>query len=263
MRSHRKRVGVSLFFLGLAGCVAASAQQVSQPLQANGNYLTAVPSRLLPFLNSYGDRLQKAGNERLTVTGTYHDANGDSPALLITELPGKARLTISGATKKDLVFDGAQSAAAVGAIDLDDLDILETFQNDSTEAFFFSYAGAGVRFLGGRFRAGNDKSADYKGPYYEVYELVGKAAVRGTTPLQQKLYYFDGATGLLAKTRYKIQRKSAAIDVQTVYSNWKTTQGQSVPGKIERFENGTSVLSFTAVSIALSGLAADAAFSHQ
>ena len=86
--------------------------------------------------------------------------------------------------------------------------------------------------------------------------------MRPGTPVQQKVFYFDSQIGQFARCRYKIQSNGDVVDVQTRYSEWTKVNGQLLPGKIERFENGVSVFAFTAGSSMVSQALNDGIFDN-
>jgi hypothetical protein len=221
----------------------------------------ALPSRVAGLVSVLGNRLYTPGNERVTLTGVYTDSTGANSAVLTTEIPGKVRLAIGGATPKVLLFNGTNTSVggmpAAGA----DQDVLESLQSDAVEGFFFSFSASAGHLLGGLFRMDGGTNPNYAGPYYDLWELVENVAVRPGAPFQQKVYYFDSNVGQFGRCRYKIQRNGVVIDVQTRYSQWTNSGGQLLPGRIERFEDGKSIFSFVAASAAVSAAASDGIFS--
>jgi hypothetical protein len=216
---------------------------------------------VLGLLFTYGNRLNTPGNERLTLTGSFTDVAGTSSATVITQIPGRVKVTIAGAASKTLIFNGTQATSNGAAATGTDLDLLESFQADTVENFFYSYGTtAAVRFLGARYRTDGKTTAGYTGPWYDIFELMQAVAVSGGGAARQKFYYFDSTTGRFAKARYAIQRGGQRVEVQTVYSGWTKTNGQSLPGQVERLENGVSVFTFTVTGGQLSVGTQDATF---
>jgi hypothetical protein len=139
--------------------------------------------------------------------------------------------------------------------------VLESLASDGLEGFFFSFSASAGHLLGGHFRMDGGANPNYAGPYYDVWEIFQQVAVRPGAPVQQKVCYFDSSSGQFYKCRYKIQRSGVVSDAQTRYSQWTNTNGQLLPGRIERFEDGVSVFSFVAASAVLSPAANDGIFS--
>ena len=247
-----------------AGLIPLGAQPA--PVTAAGSsksiyLIPALPSHVIGLLSVYGNRLTKPGNERLTLTGTFVDAAGSSAATIITEIPDKIRVLLTGAESKTLLFDGSQSSDNGAAPNATDQDVLESLQSDAAETFFYAFHGGAVRNLGARYRIDGGKNPSYNGPYYDIYQVVEPNAIRPGSPVTQKLYYFDSISGAFARTHYVIQNGGQPVAVETVYSNWTKSGGQSTPGRIERFENGNSVFSFTVASSQLSQAGDDSIFS--
>jgi hypothetical protein len=253
----------------LAGCCGISVllgQQGGTTGQTTrtGVYLTGgLPAQVQILLGYFGNRLQSPGNERLTLSGTYVDGAGTNSATLVTQIPSSVRLTVTGPSAKVLTFDGSQANSSLGAIAAADLNVLESLQSDSAESYFYSYGvTAAARYLGGLYRTDNGKNPAYAGPWYDIYELTLPVAVQPGSPREQKLYYFDSGTKLYTQSRYQTESGGKTVSVQTVYSNWSRVNGQVFPGRIERFENGTSVFSLAVSSSQLSAGANDGIFSQ-
>jgi hypothetical protein len=239
----------------------ATVTPVLVPSLPGSSYLNpALPSRVLGLATVHGNRFYTPGNERVTLAGTYTNSSGSSSAVLTIEIPGKVNLAIAGSAPKVLLSNGTQTSVSGTAAAGADQDILESLQSDGLEGFFFSFSASAGHLLGGHFRMDGGTSANYAGPYYDLWEVFQKVAVRPGTPLQQKVYYFDSNSGQFYKCRYKIQRGGKTVDVQTRYSQWAKTNGQLLPGRIERLEDGVSVFSFVAANAAVSTAANDGIF---
>src|SRR5829696_1091291 len=127
--------------------------------------------KLVWHLKAFGDRLEKPGIERLSITGTLARSDDSQTAVVaVLEFPDRLRLTIQkGAENRVITFDGEQANAAANSLDTADHDLIETLVYGTAEHFFATQMqGRATRFLGSRFRINNGSSADYNGPYYEV-----------------------------------------------------------------------------------------------
>lgn len=209
---------VRLLILGLAVSVLAGGgraqQQVQSPrLVARLSYIapTLVPSNVREYLMALGDRLQRAGKERLVLSGTYSDRSGAAgQAQLTWEAPGSLRLDRSGG--QALVFDGVAGVVNPAGLTEPELGILESLVQDSPEGFLYGFPqGCAFRFLGARFRADDGKSRDYQGPWFDIYETVVLVRVLSGTPLRQKHFYFDTRTKLFVKAKYVVQRGGTKV----------------------------------------------------
>ena len=106
--------------------------------------------RLAAHLNALGDRLEKSGKERLTVTGVLH-VSADSqarPIAVTLEFPDRFRIVIqNGPLSRVITSDRVEQRAA------DEPELIETLAYDSAEHFFSAQMqGNATRFLGARFR---------------------------------------------------------------------------------------------------------------
>jgi hypothetical protein len=251
--------------LALAFGGAVWGQSPTVAALSNSIYLKpGVTGHSTELLAVYGTRLQRPGNERLTLTGTFSSSTGNGSATVTAQIPGQVSVQISGPGAKTLQFDGTTALSNGASATGTDLDWLESFQSDTIETFFYS-AGktATFRFLGSHFRTDNGKTASYTGPYYDIFELVQPVAVKGSATPQQKFYYFDSSTRQFVKTRYRIVRGGQTVEVQTLYSNWTKSNGQSMPGQIQRLENGVVVFTMAVSNGQFSAGAQDGIFSSK
>jgi hypothetical protein len=156
--------------------------------------------------------------------------------------------------------NGVQNAAVLSNAEM---NVLESLGNDTPETFLYSVAGANkktaYRLIGGRFRTDNGKTPNYKGPWYDIFEVSGPVAA-GSSTIRQKFYHFDSQTKLLVRSQYQIQQAGAAVHVQTEYSNWTTSQGNAIPGQVLRRENGIVVFTLTIHSAVVSQQLKDGVF---
>jgi len=201
--------------------------------------------RLAPHLNALGDRLEKRGKERLTFTGVLRLAADSQPRQIgaTLEFPDRIRVVLqNGPQNRLLTFDGDETKAGSVPPANDELDLIETLAYDSAEHFFAAQTqGSAMRFLGTRFRTDDGSAADYDGPYYDVYKIGDQVKASGQERLA-KLYYFNSDTLLLERVTYVINRDGSEVNVETKLSDWRELEGQQVARRIERFENGKSVL---------------------
>ena len=189
-------------------------------------------------LSALEDRLEKPGRERLSVAGALSRAG--SPAEEVTavwEFPDRLRLTRhKGNQTRVIAFDGDQVKAGGNPLDEAEQDLMETLVYGSAEHFFDTQMeGMGTRFLGSRFRLDDGSSADYSGPYYDVYKVADQVKTSPDQREQLKLYYFNSETLLLERVTYEINRNGATVKVEERLGDWTKEQGQQVARRIERF----------------------------
>jgi hypothetical protein len=215
--------------------------------------------RLALNLSALGNRLEQPGKERLILMGTLRLAGEEKREFAaFLEFPDKLRLSFAGPKERVLIFDGQQTKALLTAAA--DLDLIETLVYDSAEHFFAAQMqGNATRFLGSRFRTDDGANPDYSGPYFDVYKIADQVKASGQER-PAKLYYFNSDTLLLERVSYLSNRGDAEISVETRLSDWRETNGQQVPRRIERLENGKPVFVVTLWSAAVAHRADDGMF---
>lgn len=256
---------ICLFVLSwLSGVLSAQGQGQGQDKPGHVS-----PGQIHGFgdrpLKALGQRMLKAGLERSTTAGTLTDAAGQSPVMFIRQLPGRARLERSGpGAGVLLVNDQGRGVSSRGQASEVELDLLESLVSDSVEAFFADMAdGASGRYLGAGFRANQDRSTTYRGPYYEIFDLFPIVGHRPSQPRKHKRFHFDMSTGLLGRVLYQQTAPNGAqILVETRFSEWLERGGEKVPALIERFEGGQRVLTFRSTSTAFEATRADGIFAR-
>jgi hypothetical protein len=110
-------------------------------------------------------------------------------------------------------------------------DLMETLVYGSAEHFFDTQMGGmATRFLGSRFRLDDGSSADYSGPYYDVYKVADQIKTSPDEREQLKLYYFNSETLLLERVTYEINRNGSTVKVEERLGDWTKEQGQEDGG---------------------------------
>jgi len=219
--------------------------------------------RLVQNLNALGNRLEKPGQERLALVGTWRVAGTAQPQEFAAtmEFPDKLRLTFAGPQNRVVTFDGQQTKATQTPA-ADELDLIETLAYDSAEHFFAAQMqGNAMRFLGARFRTDDGSTPDYDGPYFDVYKIADQIKT-SEQDRAAKLYYFNSDTLLLERVTYTLNRDGSEVNVETKLSDWRMVDGQQVARRIERFENGKSVSVLTIRSAGLGRRADDGIFAQ-
>jgi hypothetical protein len=209
----------------------------------------SLPVDVLEQVRALGDRMRTPGKEETLLTGQFTDASGKSKAIqVIHQISGMVR--IEGVREnRPLAFDGDLSR---GAVDRSDESLLETFVMDTVEGMAYSLrSGGAMQLLGRRFGPDARTVRDYKGPWFDIYEVTAPTRSRQDRQLRMKRYYFDSDTRLLISTRYTDPAVSPSQTVETRFSNWQQLDGSVYPGRIERYENGQ--LAFSIVVTTASG----------
>jgi len=231
-------------------------------IPANGFYVrrALLHPQLVPNLIALGDRLEKPGKERITLTGasTRLGESVPVPVVLILQLPDKVRLTKqTGLQIRTVTFDGQHACAA----DRSEEDLIETLAYDSVDHFFFSEMnGEATRFLGPHFRLGSDANGQSATPVYDIFEVTEPIRVGQVAREQTKSYYFNSATHLLDRVRYELNRDALTIKVEVLFKDWRLIQGQQLPATIVRLENNTPVATLTFISSMVSSAVEDGSF---
>lgn len=201
---------------------------------------------LRSLLAILGDRLTKAGKERVTYAGTLQRAGEDraSNFTLIWELPGRLRFEDFG-RQQITTFDGQTIFRSEAAATAFDDELLETLIFDSAEHLFVSQVrGAATRSLGKRFRLTEDSRSEYSGPFYDIFEVTETSPIRQESR-QRRQYFFNSDTQMLELVKYRVPRNNAETAVEVSLENWRGTDGQLFPGRIVRLEAQVPVLTLT------------------
>jgi hypothetical protein len=239
-----------------ATSTASSAPKIASPYIS----VASLPSPVRPCVGAFGTRIQVPGKERTTLDGTYSDKYGNTMAgRLVWQAPGNLRFERSGSLPV-LVYSAASGLLNTPSITAPDANFLESLLDDSAEAFFYGFGrGYAYRLTGERFRADDGKTPDYKGPWYDVYQVAGIPKSQPIAKQRWKTYLFDSTTKLLARTQYI---DSAGVQITTQFNKWSISSGQAYPGEIVRLENGVAVSSFTITGVTIGPAANDGLFSQ-
>lgn len=258
MFTRHKRI---VLFVSAALALSFSAARVASRKHSAGTApLTATASTqsryvrsgaLLPQLRwnlrAIGDRLEKPGKEQLVMAGTLAlpGSSTASAVSLTLRTPSRISLTVqTGLQIRTITFDG--TSASWAALSASDKDLVTTLFFDTAENFFFGQmAGSATRFLGFRFRPNAQSTL---GPFHDIY------AVRPINNLPSnlmgsKLFEFNSDSRLLDLVKYQIDRNGSYVPVEVRLSNWQDTNGQKVARRIERLENGTTVMTLIINSV--------------
>jgi len=211
-----------------------------------------------------GDRLEKPGKERLILIGALRRAskkNETRPARLILEFPDRLRLEEQDGVT---VYNNGDFTCSNGVPKKNEQDEVESLLFDFVDHFFAAQMqGAATRFLGSRFRLDDGANPHYMGPFYELYQVADRIAVKQEIREQPKLYFFNSDSLLLERVRYQIEGDGEPIKVEVIISGWRKVDGQQIPGTIIRTEGGAPVLSLSITSAAVGGKQNDGFFGAQ
>ncbi len=268
-------VAVTLSVVGFAATRAirrpkSQPRSIFAPLAVPASNTDAyVSSARLPWdlrwhLKKLGDRIAKPGKERITMVGTIK-RGGDAQALpmsLTIEFPDHLHLAFQDGVRQRVVnFNGSGAVGVGGPLTTTERELIESLVYDTEEHFLSSQTqGMATRFLGQRFRTDDGTTPNYNGPYYDLYEMTDQVKSDSEVRLQTKIYCFDSDNLFLQRVRYEIQRSGSPVTIETRLSNWQQTQGQEIPQRIVRWENGQPVMDLTVTSLAISARQDDGSF---
>jgi hypothetical protein len=216
-------------------------------------------------LGALGDRLERPGREQLMLSGTMARGGGGGPShvQLVRQFPSLLRaVEQSGGGTSVVTFNGSAAAKAGGELTPSDEALVETLVYDSAEGFFAAQArGANARHLGSRFRLDDGAgTADPSAPAYDVYLIENEISLGGGPTRRAKLYYLNSDTLLLERVRYEVARGGDVVRVEVRLGDWQKSQGQNVPMRVERFEDGSPVFALTFTNVAFGPRVAPQAF---
>jgi hypothetical protein len=112
--------------------------------------------------------------------------------------------------------------------------------------------------VGLRFRTDDGTTANYRGPWWDVYVLGSQILQRRSSTLRHKGFYFDSLTGLLQRVVYR--SGAGGVPVETLIQGWERIEGQAVPLVWTRMENGRVTFSFRRTGVAFTPAATDDRF---
>src|SRR5262245_44492405 len=236
--------------------IVVSVTAWGQGRRGTGHAFLALPAAVAHQEAAVGGRLKNAGKEQTIYVGELVDAQGNrSAAQVLHQLPTLVRLE-GFSQGRVLSFDGERRR---GILTKSDETAIEVFAMDVPEGMFAALRkGAALRHLGSGFGPDLRINPNYKGSRLDILSVVGNAMVTLNHPLQSKLYYFDSETGLLQTTRYNDDTTSPSIPKETRFFGWHMIDDSAYPSRIEHYEGGRLVFSFSAKAIT-SAKAADPA----
>lgn len=247
------------FIVAMSVAVSVNAQGNSQGSPSDRkNYIRpeTMASHVQRYVRALGDRVSKPGKERATFVGNLNSDAVTTPITVITELPGKVRID-RGDKKKPTVFDPDKNFSANGLDDLDH-DLLEILGFDTGEKFLFSVQQISMpRLLGYAFKR---PGASGFGSEADLFEAEHPIPTRGDKFSRVKQFMFDSNTGLLYRVAYEVSKGGTTARVVTEYGSYEAINGDPMPKRILRKENGRSTIDLTFSSIAIQGKVQDLLF---
>lgn len=222
----------------------------------------ALPPGWQLALLTYGDRMQKPGKERLTISGTVtRGGSATAQFQVIHELPNSIRYQEQGGSgATTVVFDGNQYGKSSGNPQKQDSDLVETLVYDSPTGFMYApVSGVSIRKLGSRFRTVGIKDDPFAGSAHDVYVILTSIRQAGKIKQQPKFYHVNSDTFLLDRVNYQ-DTDNPGTRVEIILNDWAVVAGNRIPQLIRRLENGVEVLRFNITSAVFGPSVADGSF---
>ena len=223
-------------------------------------------SRLQETLRTLGDRVEKPGKERVVLNGTLNRSIDSKvvtgPARIVWELPGRIRIEEQDSDGAHITgFNGRDSWKSGGSFNIHDQDLIETFAYDSVEHFLIGQSqGVATRFLGDYFRLDGGDDENYAGPLYDIYQTWEGLTIGRETRKRVKHYCINSKSKALEIVQYEKVEQGLKVRVEVRISDWRSANGQLLPGSITRFENNIEVLRLTVTSTAIAPGRSDGIF---
>lgn len=239
---------------------AAAESRVARDLARRAR----VRPRLRDALKALGDRLEKPGKERLTLSGTLRRAGETqgTPFVAVYQQPGRLRFQkAQGQGPQTITFNGQHEKELGKSLTAEQEALVELLVYDTPDGFFSSQMdAAATRFLGSHFRADDGSSESYAGPYYDIYQVTDLVKVKPGTPERTKLFFLNSDTQLLEIVRYQTESNGNQTEVEVQLGDWQKTEGQMIPRRLVRLENNMPVFTLTITSAAVGPEIEDGAF---
>jgi hypothetical protein len=244
-------------FLTIIAAAASTnfAQQITAPAYV---YRSQLSSRYRQLFSPLGNRLEARGKERLIMTATLSQlARGALPVTVVvtTDSLGQLRVDFpTGTSPLAIVFDGSTVLRSSGTVRKEDLDLAESLIQDSVEYFLRGFVqGNGIRQIA------HHGSLDGGTPgQYDGYQVVEHRRIAARSQDQLKAYWFASDTNLLRS----VFSQSGSTTIETRFTDWRAVQRQLVPHLIERFENGTRVMSLSVLTTTVAPRVSDTIFNQ-
>ena len=112
---------------------------------------------------------------------------------------------------------------------------------------------------GGKFlSAGNEEI-----PFYDLHQTFPSVMPGRANNGAPKTYFLNSETAFLEQVRYRLTRAGRTTEVFVRISNWQRFGGEWMPTVIERFENGSPVVTLSVNAVAFSPKTNDGLFDRR
>jgi hypothetical protein len=230
---------IALMYFALAVPFSLPVRALAVQAEASLAALNKIPFQYKRYAVIAGQRFSRPGKERITARGTltYFDGERElnEPIEIVRQSRLKIRLDQGGRVSifdrdnRRPVLSGTQKAT----------DVLQVLLEDSTEGFIdLMQTTAAIRHLGNGFRL---EGAVESYPGMDVILMSYPDVFQNNTPIQ-KAYWFNSHTKLLGVVSYSSGR---GIGIHIVIDDYRDIDGEKLPFRIERWEDGKLVMRLT------------------
>jgi hypothetical protein len=245
---------ITLIVFAIAIPVLMSPHAWAAQAEAALAALNKIPFQYKGYAVVLGQRFYRPGKERITAQGTITYYDGDQelnePVQIIRQSHLKIRLDQGG---KVSVFDRDNPRPRLSSTEKA-TDTLQVLLEDSAEGFMdLLQTTVARRHLGTGFRL---ESAVESDPGMDVILMSYPDAFQNNTP-SQKAYWFNSRTKLLGVVSY-LSGSGRANHI--VIDDYRDIEGEKLPFRIERWEDGKLVMRLTLNEATLSSGAEDGIF---
>lgn len=149
----------------------------------------AFPPQLKAAVDALGSRVVKGGNERVTVAGILTKGKVPTTVRVTREMPNSIRIDAGPGNGRALGFDG-NAPWASDQISDDDLDMAESLGDDAAESALYGLQnGSSLRLLGEHFRTDLGATANYRGPWVDIFEAINLRRSDPSTMRGRSIWY--------------------------------------------------------------------------
>jgi hypothetical protein len=248
------RFGKGLVCGMLAAAFLFSFDLKAEQSGANSVSINRIPSQYKAYAVALGQRLVKAGKERITISGflTFEETRPQNaiPLRITWQYPLKVKIEQGPSTWTVDIRNPQQKLPELKAAS----GLIRMLLEDTTEGFFGIEESEGYsHLLGTGFRLEAAKASD---PGVDVIQIIYPDAFQKGRDIA-KSYWFNGETKLLGLVGYT---DSSGATVNVIFEDWRDIQGERIPFSIKRLENGNVTMNLTVSEATVTAGAEDGTF---
>ena len=255
MRAVRRGAWTSL---AMCACLAFAQPQVAPVPQPAIQSIASVPIAVQFNLGLFSKRLLQSGSERVALTGTLNLQGTAVKATITMELPRKLNLSLENGV--EIGFDGAKPWVKGSQVSPTQIDLIQTFLDDSPEVMFYDLAQQAL-VTRPIVRHAVTVPGGGAASLVDVVAVLGPVLSRGAQQRYTREAVFGSQSLYLDEVRYIGGAVSPNASVSVARSNWQIINGVPVPMTITRSLSGSVVAQFEATAAAVSAAVNDGLFS--